>query len=66
MEIDEEPKLYAKTLVALNPTIPSEEPGIPAGVIVEIVQPIEGSSRLVAHWNGISMDVKLHQIDTDC
>jgi hypothetical protein len=62
----EEPKLYAKTLIALDPTIPSEGPGIPAGVIVEVTQPLEGSSRLVAHWNGIHMDVDLWEIDPDC
>ena len=59
---DDEPKRYACTLIDLIPDDRHGGFGIPRGVIVEIT----GKSRLTAHWNGVSLDVDLWEIDPDC
>jgi hypothetical protein len=59
---EENTDLYAKTLIPLVPDNPEDGPGIPAGVVVKIT---EHNSELLAHYEGVTMDVLSSEIDTD-
>jgi hypothetical protein len=59
---EDEPKLYAKTLVPLNPDHPEDGSGIPAGVIVEVT---DENNRMMAHYHGVSVDVLLSELDPE-